>query len=1079
MVAFAIHLPGYSADPPSGFAEAFKTNPGKSEKLRAQADTVSEIKGTVKDSKGEALIGVNIMVEGTTNGTTTDVEGRFSLGRISSKSVLKVSYIGYLSQSIPVNTKTVFDIVLQADEKILEEVVVVGFGSQKKQSVVGSIVQMSQDVIKRNGNVTDLREALAGQLPGINVLTSSGEPGGITTGESATNIFIRGQNTWNGGQPLVLVDNVERSMNNIDPNEVETISVLKDASATAVFGVKGANGVILITTKRGQQGKTKLSVNYTTTAKMVSKTPEKLDSYEAMRLKSEIIEREGVLNQPSWNAYVPFDIISRYKLPQSAEYAEIYPNVDWTKAVFKDVGFSHRATLSAQGGSKAVQYFGSLAYLHEGDMFRDYDNGKGYTPNYNFDRFNFRSNIDVQVTKTTKLKVNLAGYYSQKNTNFNNEGSTGRADQWMWSSAYFLAPNLFLPKYSDGFWGAYQEGANNTVNPLVVIYNIGIRQTRSTQLNSDFTLEQDLGFLTKGLKAMGMLFYDNTIRSEGGIYDNANSVRPAEAATNVAFKQIYPMLYKGPEQDPSEYTAYLPISDDEYDWVIRPWTIRQENIQAANWDTKIPVSRRLMYQFQLNYARKFGQHNVTGMGLMKREEFAEGSMFKNFREDWVFRATYDYKTTYLLEVNGAYNGSEQFGPGYRFDFFPSLGVGWVVSNEKFFKAGAFDFLKLRYSVGKVGDDNISGGRWLYASQYAFGGTSRLNAQSNGSSPYRFYRESVVGNPNIHWETALKTNYGLEMGFWQNALNVNFDFYTEDRTNILMSGGSRAIPSFFGATPPSSNLGRVKSKGFELELKFNKQLGADWHIWGNASYARNTNRIIARDDAPLQANYLKQAGYPINQTRSLISAGFYNNWDEVYASVPTETNDAQKLPGYYNMIDFNGDGVIKSADDVAPYGYSEVPQNTGTLTLGANRKGLGFSFQLYGVNNANRVIAFNNFMNDTDIVFGHAMDYWSKDNQNATSFLPRWKTQGENVGNYYVYDASFLRLRNVEVSYAFDRSPFFAKRKISNMRVFLNGTNLMFWSKLPDDRETTYSGGSATQGAYPTMRRINLGIDFSF
>src|SRR5690606_18359829 len=487
------------------------------------------------------------------------------------------------------------------------------------------------------------------------------EPGGITTGESATSIFIRGQSTWNGGQPLVLVDNVERSMNNIDPNEVASISVLKDASATAVFGVKGANGVILITTKRGQQGKTKLSFNYTTTAKMVSKTPDKLDSYEAMMAKNEMIEREGVLNEPYWGAYVPYDIVTRYRMPQSPEYARIYPNVDWTKAVFKDVGFSHRATLSARGGSKAVQYFGSLAYLHEGDMFRDYDNGKGYKPNYNFSRFNFRSNIDVNITRTTKLKLNLAGFYSQKNTNFNNEGSTGRADHWMWSSAYFLAPNLFLPQHEDGLWGAYQEGGNNTVNPLVVIYNIGIRETRTTQLNSDFTLEQDLGFITKGLKAAGSFFYDNSIRSEGGIYDNANSVRPGEAATNVAFKQIYPMLYKGPDQDPSEYTVYLPISDDEYDLILRPWTIRQEAIIAANWAGYIPVDRRMMYQFQLNYARTFNDHNVTAMGLVKREEFARGSMFKNFREDWVFRATYDYKTKYLFEVNGAYNGSEQFG----------------------------------------------------------------------------------------------------------------------------------------------------------------------------------------------------------------------------------------------------------------------------------------------------------------------------------------------------------------------------------------------------------------------------------
>ncbi|PWJ56924.1 TonB-linked SusC/RagA family outer membrane protein [Dyadobacter jejuensis] len=1042
-------------------------------------DTVSTVKGRVIDDKDEPLIGVTIMVAGTTKGTVTDVDGNFTLEGVGPNTTLNFSFIGYSPQQIPVAGQTKFEITLQEDYKILDEVVVVGFGQQKKQSVVGSIVQMSEEVIQRNGNVTDLKEALSGQLPGIVSITSSGEPGGITTGESATNIFIRGQNTWNGGQPLILVDNVERSMSNIDPNEVASISVLKDASATAVFGVKGANGVILITTKRGAQGKTKLNFNYTTTAKTVSRQPDKLDSYAAMMAKNEIIEREGVLNQPSWNAYVPYDIVQRYQLPQSAEYAEIYPNVDWSKAMFKDVGYSHRATLSASGGSKAVQYFGSLAYLNEGDMFREHDNGKGYKPNYDFNRFNFRSNIDVRLTKTTKLKLNFAGYYSQKNTNYNNEGSTSRADQWMWSAAYFLAPNLFLPRYSDGLWGAYQEGGNNTVNPIAAVYNLGVRQTRATQLNSDFSLEQDLKFITKGLKATASLFYDNNIRSEGGIYDVSNHIRPAEAGTNVAYKQIYPQLYVGADQDPSEYTAYLPVSDEEYDWILRPWTIRQENISAANWSSSIPITRRLMYQFQLNYARQFKKHNVTAMGLVKREESASGSMFKNYREDWVFRATYDYDTKYLFEVNGAYNGSEQFGPQYRFDFFPSVGLGWVASNEKFFKNPIMDHLKFRYSLGKVGDDNISGSRWLYASQLSYGGRSRLTQNTNGTSPYTFYSESVVGNPDIHWETAVKSNFGIEMGFFESMLNVNVDIFNENRTNVLMSGNSRNVPPTFGTTPPSANLGQVKSKGYEIELKLNKRLNPNLTIWSNISFSHNQNTIIAKDDAPLQYDYLKAAGYPIGQNRSLISSGFYNNWDEIYASVPTETNDLQKLPGYYNLVDFNADGIIKNNEDTPPIGYTGVPQNTGTFGIGGNYKGFSVMVQFYGANNVNRVIPFNNYQSDVDILFGHVRDYWSADNQQATSFLPRWKTQAENVGDYYMYDASFLRLRTAELSYNFQKSPLLQKLKMSNMRIFLSGTNLFLWSKLPDDREGTYSGGSATQGAYPTMKRFNLGIDFSF
>jgi TonB-linked SusC/RagA family outer membrane protein len=1043
----------------------------------AQKRTIS---GTITGEDKLSIPGASIVVKGTTIGTVTNFDGKFTLEIPTTAKTLVITFVGLDPQEISIGNGNVYNVMLAESRIKIDEVVIVGYGSQKKETVVGSVAKVTNEELKRAGNTSDLRQALTGQVPGVVVLTTSGEPGGVLTGESASNIFIRGQNTWNGGQPLVLVDGVERSMNNIDVNEVASISVLKDASATAVFGVKGANGVILITTKRGSVGKTTLNFSYTATGSMLSKQPEKLDSYAAMMAKNEIIEREGVLNQQSWNAYVPNEIINRYKMPQTAEYARIYPNVNWEDEMFKSMAMAHRMTMSAQGGGNAVQYFGSLAYLHEGDMFADYSNGKNYDPNYNYDRFNFRSNIDIKLTNTTKFKISLAGYYSQKNTNYNNEGSTSRADAWMWNATYGLAPNLFLPMYEDGRWGAYQEGGNNTVNPLAIVYNVGIRQTRTTQLNSDFNLEQDLSFITKGLNAKGSLFYDNSIRSEGGIYDVNNHGRANEAATNIRYTQIYPMKYTGPTQNPNEYTVFLPISDEEYSWVIRPWTINEETVGSGqNFGSGIPVDRRLMYQFQMNYDRTFGSHKVTGMGLFKREEYASGSMFKNFREDWVFRTTYDYKSKYMLEVNGAYNGSEQFGPGYRFDFFPSVALGWVLSSEKFYKIDFMNKFKVRYSMGKVGDDKVSGSRWLYDSQFAYSGKAGLNEITNVVSPYTMYRQSVIGNPDIQWETALKANLGFEMGFWKNLFTLDIDMYTEDRTDILLSGSQRNIPSFFGQTPPSANLGQVKSKGIEIELGFNKKINNNVSTWANLSISHNQNEIIERDDPPLQFEYLKAKGFPIGQQRSLMSTGFYNNWDEIYASIPTENNDLQKLPGYYDLLDFNADGIIKSSEDTPPIGYSEVPQNTASLSLGASYKGLNVMIQFYGVNNANRFVTFDNYKYDTDILYGHVADYWSKDNQNASSFLPRWKTQAENVGDYFQYDASYLRLKTLEVSYSFNEQRWAKAAGLSNLRLFLNGNNLFFWSNLPDDREQTYSGGNATEGAYPTVKKINLGIEITF
>nr|WP_298646152.1 TonB-dependent receptor [uncultured Proteiniphilum sp.] len=1032
--------------------------------------------GNVKTNDGDPLPGVTVLVTGTTIGTVTDSNGNFSFRVPSNSESLQFSFIGMKTKIISIGTKKRFDIILEDEAIALEEVVAVGYGVQKKESIVGSISQVKEEDLQKVGNVPDLRSSLTGQIPGLTTITSSGEPGGVRRAGSGTQIFIRGRTSWNNSQPLILIDGVERAMDDLDVNEVQSISVLKDASATAVFGVKGANGVIMITTKRGSTSKPTFSFSYTTTGKMISKVPEIMESFSAINYRNEAIEREIPLREDSWNDFIPYEIATRYRKPQLPEHVPIYPNVDWKKALWKDIGFSHRANLNIRGGSKLLNYFASFSLLNEQDMFNhNYDNRKGYEPSFDYNRLNFRSNLDFNITKSTKITTNIAGSYGIKNSNYIGRPS-GNWDHFLWSSLYFMAPDLYLPQYDDGRWG--WSLLVNRHNPVASVYNTGILQTRTTALNLDLKVEQKLDFITEGLSMRASLFYDNIVTSEGGLYDNAANATP-DSPYNTPGKVIFPEKYEGPDQDPSEYTSNIPIESREnvYDWVVRPWYLEREAIGPSFWADWIPVDRRKMYEMQVNYARAFDQHNVTATGVFKREEYARGTMFPNYREDWIFRTTYDYGSRYLFEMNGAYNGSEKFGPGYRFDFFPSFAFGWYLSNEKFFNIPWIDRVKFRYSFGWVGDDS-AGGRWLYLSQYSVGGSAFFGWPTGSRSPYTFGRESVAGNPDIHWEKALKKNIGVDLGFFKNRLSASFDYFNENRTDIFISGTARSIPPFLGISAPPANLGKVNSKGFELELTYRNSINKNFNYWGTFAWSHNENEVIFRDDPVLKPKNLKYAGYRINQTKSLKNTGFYNNWDEVYGSVPTETNDLQKMPGFYNLLDYNGDGIIKNNEDIVPIGYAEEPLNTFSYILGAEYKGFRLSAQIYAVNNVTRSVPLLNFNMYTDVVFGHVRDHWSKDNQDATSFLPRWKTFAQNIGDYYIFDASSIRLQSAEIAYTFNKRV--AQRLgLSLFQVFLNGNNLYFWSKLPDDRESARSGSGASYGAYPNMRRFNVGININF
>lgn len=1031
------------------------------------------ITGRVVDQQGESIIGANVVEVGSTNGTITDVDGRFSLS-VEENALLRISYIGYNNQEISTRGKTTLSITLQEDIQSLEEMVVVGYGSQKKASLVGAIVSTNAEAISRSGNPTNLAQALTGQLPGVTTITSTGEPG-----EDNPRILIRAQGTWNNSEPLVLVDGVERKMNDIDVSEVETISVLKDASATAVYGVKGSEGVILITTKRGKEGKAKLTVDANTAFKFISRVPDKLNSYDALLWRNTAIERELAVLETNWGQITPYDQVLLYQdgphrnqyIPNTPyKYSEVFPDVDWADEMTKDLASSQRVNLNISGGTKFAKYFGSLAYTHEGDLMKsDLPNDQPYQAQWAYDRFNFRTNLDFNLTGSTILSVNLSGYVGKKMDSFN-VSTSGDAD--FWTPFYNLSPSAFIPRWEDGYWG-YTTKAN-VANPVAGLNNSGVEKHVRSQLTSDFTLRQELDFITKGLSFTAMLSYDTQFSSVGGTWDRSGAVKSRWVNPNI--------IYMDPLTE--SINDYVEGTDkNNLDWAPTPVYYYPENFGNIRGDgtdywgvgSKHPPYRRLYYQGKIDWIRTLGLHDIAVTAVMNREEYASGSEFPRYREDWVGRITYNYDTRYLFETNAAYNGSEKFTREYRFGFFPSVALGWVVSNERFMeKLTWLDHFKIRYSIGKVGNDNYSGARWEYMTLWALDGRTRFGPNYTNSI-YEQYIQSRVGNPDLKWEESTKQNLGFEVAVLKNLLNLNIEIFKDDRSGIFMTGSQRtSVPSMFGASPVSANIGETTSKGYEIELKFRKNFGKDLYLWTNLSRTHAKDKIVYMEDAELLPGYQKREGFQIGQTKSVLQHGYVDNWNEFYATTAANSGNGQRLPGDVYLIDFNGDGVIDSFDS-APYGYPTRPQNTHNMTFGIDYKRWSLMLQFYAVNNVtrnmDRFTPLQDNLNST--VYAIQNDYWTNDNPNASWKAPRFNDATSN-GTLQLYDASYVRLKTAELSYRAD-SKWLKSMGISTVRLYLNGNNLFLWTAMPDDREDNSAGYSA----YPVTRRINMGMSVNF
>ena len=1032
----------------------------------ALAQTGGIVKGTVVDATGESVIGASVVLKSDkTQGTITDLDGNFSLRLPSRESTLVISYVGMITQEVKAVVGQTLHVVLEEDNAQLEEVIVVGYGQQKKASVVGAITQTTGKTLERAAGISNVGQALTGNLPGVITNQSDGMPG-----EEEPQIVIRGSSTWNNSSPLILVDGVERPMSSVDMGSVENISVLKDASATAVFGVKGANGVILITTKRGQEGRPQINVSANAIMKVPSKLPGKYDSYDALMARNMAAEHELNLKPDAWADIHSMDFISNYRNQTTVEQRERYPNVDWQKAMFKDYCMSYNAAVNVSGGTKDVRYFAAVDFVNEGDLYKTYDSGRGYKAGFGYNRLTVRSNLDFKLTKTTTFKVGMSGSYGVSEAPYSYAMYADAGDSWQlqqrWAGAYNIAPDVFLPQYADGSWGFYPL-VSNVSNSIEAVTLGGTNKATTTRIYTDFTLEQDLSFITKGLGFRGLVSWDNSFRE-----------------TNRGINDLYKSASRNKWVDPETGMVQYKNNYDAANHYDEVTTVTWEpnNGSVSDWSTY----RNLYYQLQLNWARKFGRHDLSAMGVFTRNEGASGTTIPSFREDWVFRVTYNFADRYFAEYNGAYNGSEQYGPEKRFGFFNSGALGWTITNEpwmkrvtdyKLFDKQFLDMMKFRVSYGEIGDDHSSA-RFLYLTQWAYlSDNSARMGDSDGKSNYKFYRESQVGNPEIHWEVVRKLNFGIDYSFLGGTFAGALEFFQDKRSDIIIGAGTRSVPAYFGQDPPTTNLGKVTTKGYELELRVNHTFEGGHRVWGNFNMTHAANKINYREDAELLPSYRKQAGYAIGQYRAVLNGDYLNTQDELYGSPKHDSADGEKLVGDYQNVDFNGDGQISDQDNV-PYAFTGIPENTYNATIGYEWKGFSCFVQFYGVSNVTRDVNLTSFGSRLNTVYDQGT-WWSEAGKDADVVTPRLNSSPTYYyGTQMLYDGSYVRLKNVEIAYTWSKKDWIRHLGISSLKLFVSGNNLWMYTNMPDDRETNgsfYSGGG---GAYPTVKRINFGLKFS-
>ena len=1032
---------------------------GKAPASTEQQQNKRKISGRVTDIKGEPLIGVNVTVDGDANGSITNMDGLYEIFVTKKSVVLKFTYIGFKTSEIRTNASTnIYDVTLEEQVNELEETVIVGYGTQRKISNIGAQSSMKMEDIKTPS--ASLTTTLAGRLAGVVAVQRTGEPG-----KDAADIWIRGISTPNTSSPLVLVDGVERSFNDIDPEDIESLTTLKDASATAVYGVRGANGVILIKTKPGKVGKPTVSADYYESFTRFTKMVDLADGITYMNAANEAMRNDGIATK-----YTEDQI--RNTIAGKDPY--LYPNVDWLKEIFNDWGHNRRVNVNVRGGSEKVAYYASVSYFNETGMTVTDKNIDTYDSKMKYSRYNFTTNLNIDVTPTTKVEIGAQGYLGE-----GNYPAISSAD--LYNAAMSISP-VEYPKMFFVNGEAYVPGTstnNNFNNPYSQATRRGYDNLTKNQIYSNLRVTQNLDMLTKGLKLTAMYAFD-----------------------------VYNEIHV--HQDRAESTYNFLDTSVPYDMNGQPILQRiYEGSNVLSYKQETSGNKKTYLEASLNYDRTFNDdHRVSALFLFNQQSkllYPKGTL-----EDAIpyrmmgiaGRATYSWKDRYFAEFNIGYNGAENFSPKHRFGTFPAFGVGWVVSNEKFWQplSKAVSFLKIRYTDGKVGNSEVSDRRFMYLDQMKENGDYGYKFGPNGTKWAGY--ETVNMAVDLIWEESRKQDLGIDLKLFNDDLSIVFDLFKERRENILLKR-EHSMPSFLGynTSAPYGNIGIIENKGFDGTIEYNKRINKDWVIALRGNVTFNKDKWIQGELPEQKYEWMNQYGRNINGAKGYVAEGLFTQaeiddmarWESLSAAnkaitpKPFASQFGTVKAGDIKYKDLNNDGQIDAYDQTY-ISRGDVPTTVYGFGFTVGWKDLSVGMMFQGVAGAERVLngsSINPFNGGggSGNLYSNIDDRWTEENPDQNAFYPRLSYGSETTSSinnfqkstWWVRNMNFLRLKTLQISYNLPK-PWVNKVHLKNAAVYVMGTNLFTLSrfKLWDPELNTDNGAS-----YPNTTSYSVGINFTF